>query len=52
MEEGVGDEKDDNIERLDDETEAKCLDATPPEYMEEGVGDEQDDKNESNYEGK
>ena len=38
MEEGVGDEKDDNTERLDEGKEAKCPDATPPIDMEEGVG--------------
>ena len=39
MEIGVGDEKYDNTERLDEEIETKCPDVTPPIDMEEGVGD-------------
>ena len=48
MEEGVGDEKVDKNEWLDDEKEAKCPDVSPPADMEEGVGDEKDDNNENN----
>ena len=43
MEEGVGDEKDDKNDRLDDEKEAACLDDTPPDDMEVGIGDEKDE---------
>ena len=49
MEEGVGDEKDDNNERMYAEKEAKCPDVTPTDDMEEGVGDEKDDNNERLY---
>ena len=40
MKEGVGDEKDDKNERIDDEKEAKCPDDTPPDDMKEGVSNE------------
>ena len=46
MEEGVGDEKDDKNDRLDDEKEAACPDDTAPDDIEVGVGDEIYDKNE------
>ena len=39
MEEGVGDEKDDNNENNEVEKEAECPDVTPPDDMEEGVSD-------------
>ena len=44
MEEGVGDEKDYNTERIDDEKEAQWPYVTTPIDMEDGVGDEKDDK--------
>ena len=44
MEKGVGDEKYENNERLNDEKEGKCPYVTPPIDMEDGVGDEKDDK--------
>ena len=50
MEKGVGDEKDDKINRIDDEKEAECPNITPPDDPEEGVGDEHNNKNERNYE--
>ena len=40
MEEGVGDEKDDNTEILDEKKKAKDPDVTPPVDMEEGVDDD------------
>ena len=37
MEEGVGDEKDDKNERINEVKEAEFPDGTPPNDMEEGV---------------
>ena len=45
MEVGVGDEKNDKNDRLDDEKQAACPDDTTPDYMEVGAGDEKNDKN-------
>ena len=39
MEEGVGDEKDDKNEIIDEEKEAECPYVTPLDDMEEGVGE-------------
>ena len=43
MEVGVGDKKNDNNDRLDDEKEAACPDDITPDDTEVGVGDEKND---------
>ena len=45
MDVGVGDEKYDKNDILDDEKESACPDDTPPDDMEVGVGDEKYDNN-------
>ena len=46
MEKGVGDEKDDNTERLDEENESTGPNDNPHIDMEESVDDEKDDNTE------
>ena len=48
MEECVGDEKDDNNNRIDDEIEVTCPDVTPPDIMDRGVSEEKYDNDENN----
>ena len=50
MEEGVGENKCDKNEIIDERKEAECPDFTPTDDMEGGVGDEKYDKNENNDE--
>ena len=45
MEVGIGDEKNDKNDRLDDEKEPACQYDTTPDDMEVSVGDEKNDRN-------
>ena len=48
MMECVGDEKDDNNNRINDEIEVTCLDVTHTDSMDRGAGEEKDDDDEKN----